>query len=85
MINTGIISHSTTGMYALLPLGLKALQKLMKIIDEEMMLIGGQKMYLPALTSISLWHKTSRITETQPELFLLKDRHGKQYLLSPVI
>ncbi|XP_011495532.1 PREDICTED: probable proline--tRNA ligase, mitochondrial [Ceratosolen solmsi marchali] len=83
MINTGIISNSSTGMFTFLPLGLKALEKLTKIIDEEMMLIGGQKIYLPALTSASLWRRTSRMVESQPELFMIMDRHGKEYLLSP--
>lgn len=84
MINAGIISRSSAGMYTFLPLGYKALQKLIKIVDEEMLFIGGQKILMPALTPAHLWHRSSRLQQAQSELFMVKDRHGKEYLLSPV-
>ena len=84
MINAGIISNVSTGMYALLPLGLRSLQKLTNLVDEEMTYIGGQKILLPILTLTHLWKETSRLEQAKPELFTLSDRHGKEYLLSPV-
>ena len=84
MVNAGIITNTSAGMYAFLPFGMRALEKLTHLVDEEMKLIGAQKILLPVLTPSSLWKKTSRFEEALPELFMLKDRHGKEYVLSPV-
>ncbi|XP_016839278.1 probable proline--tRNA ligase, mitochondrial isoform X2 [Nasonia vitripennis] len=83
MINAGIISNVATGMYAFLPLGLRSLQKLINLIDQEMTAIGAQKILLPVLTQTNLWQQTARLKQAQSELFMLNDRHGKEFLLSP--
>ncbi|XP_014233712.1 probable proline--tRNA ligase, mitochondrial [Trichogramma pretiosum] len=83
MINAGIINGTSTGMYAFLPLGMRVLGKLQALVDEEMRRVGGQKVLLPILTPSKLWKKTNRLEQAQPELFQLKDRHGKEFLLSP--
>lgn len=60
MLDMGIIRHANPGCYHLLPLGLRSVEKLTKIIDEEMQSIGAQKLALPYLTSSELWKKTGR-------------------------
>lgn len=72
------------GMYALLPLGLRVLNKLINIVDREMVKIGAEKILLPALTSTALWKKTERYDDNNSELFTVTDRHNREYLLSPV-
>lgn len=84
MMDMGIISPCSPGMYSLLPLGLRSLEKLIKIVDKEMRNIGGQKLLLPNLTSTKLWEKTGRLDDMNRELFQLQDRHGSSYILSPV-
>lgn len=84
MINNGLIKQTSNGMYALLPLGMRILDKLTKIVDTEMTKIGAQKILLPALTPTHLWKKTERFDESRAELFTLKDKNDKQYVLSPV-
>ncbi|KAG5307355.1 SYPM protein, partial [Acromyrmex insinuator] len=83
MINYGIIKPLSIGMYALLPLGMRILNKLIDIVDKEMMNIGAQKILLPALTPAALWKKTDRYDSNKTELFTLTDRHKKEYILSP--
>lgn len=84
MVNYGIIKSTSTGMYSFLPLGVRVLNKLINIIDKEMANLGAEKIMLPALTSTNLWKKTNRYDSSKTELFILTDRHGKEYMLSPV-
>lgn len=84
MINYGIIKPVSIGMYAFLPLGMRVLNKLINLVDKEMTNIGAEKILLPALTSTSLWKKTNRYDSNKAELFTVKDRHEKEYILSPV-
>ncbi|KAK8729677.1 hypothetical protein OTU49_008264 [Cherax quadricarinatus] len=57
LVNCGIINSRSNGMFALLPLGQRVIDKLTAIIDEEMRHIGAQKLLLPLLTSGHLWKK----------------------------
>nr|CAD7257633.1 unnamed protein product [Timema shepardi] len=83
MLDRGIIRQASTGTFYLLPLGQRALQKLIKIVDKEMQGIGAQKLLLPLLTSGELWKTTGRWDTAGPELFTLRDRHDRDYVLSP--
>lgn len=86
MLEQGVIrASSPTGLYTLLPLGMRALKKLEHIVDQQMEKIGAQKILLPTLTSDKLWEKSGRLKEAQAgsELFLLQDRHKKQFILGP--
>ncbi|XP_046739258.1 probable proline--tRNA ligase, mitochondrial isoform X2 [Diprion similis] len=83
MVDMGIIRQSSTGMYNLLPLGLRALEKLNTLVDEEMANIDAQKVLLPHLVPSKLWKATGRLEAAENELFMLHDRHQKQYILSP--
>lgn len=84
MINYGIIKPASSGMYSLLPLGMRVLNKLTSIVDKEMTNIDAEKIMLPALTSTKLWKKSDRYDSTKSELFTVTDRHDKEYVLSPV-
>ncbi|XP_076758472.1 prolyl-tRNA synthetase 2-like protein, mitochondrial [Xylocopa sonorina] len=83
LIKYGFIKQVNTGMYAFLPLGLRVLNKLTKLVDNEMEKIGAQKVLLPALTAQHLWEKTDRYANNASELFKVKDRSHKHYILSP--
>lgn len=83
LMDTGIISLRSNGMFALLPLGERVMMKLTKLIDKEMSCIGAQRLSLPLLTSGDLWKKTGRWESTGQELLKIEDRHGKEYVLSP--
>ncbi|XP_006824315.1 putative proline--tRNA ligase, mitochondrial [Saccoglossus kowalevskii] len=83
MMEHGLIRQSSPGVYHLLPLALRSLEKLIRLIDEEMHSIGGTKISMPCMTTSELWKATNRWETNGPELFKVEDRHGIQYCLGP--
>ncbi len=51
----GIIHQSSTGMHHILPMGQRVIEKIIKIVDHNMKLIGAQKMTVPILSKKQLW------------------------------
>ncbi|MFA6273469.1 MAG: aminoacyl--tRNA ligase-related protein [Candidatus Paceibacterota bacterium] len=60
LIRGGYIHKEMAGVYSLLPLGLRVLEKIITIIREEMNAIGGQEVFLSALQNPEIWKKTGR-------------------------
>lgn len=58
MIELGLIRQSANGLYHLLPFAQRSLEKLISIVNENMLAIGAQKMSMPILIQSSLWKKT---------------------------
>jgi prolyl-tRNA synthetase len=58
MQDLGVIRQASPGAFHLLPLGERSLQKLIRIVDDEMGKIHAQKLLLPLLTSGELWKST---------------------------
>lgn len=75
------IEQTISGVYRFLPLGLKVLEKIEFIINEEMRILGAQKLYLPALQNKNLWLETGRWQTIDPPLFKFEDRHQKETAL----
>ena len=50
--------QAASGIFHFLPVGLRAIEKLVRVVDEEMQRIGGAKMLLPSLLTGALWKKT---------------------------
>ena len=63
-----------------LPLGMRVLEKLTKLVDDCMRHVGGQKCLLPTLTQGELWKKTGRYEVMKDELLITKDRHNRLLL-----
>eukprot|EP00061_Rhincodon_typus_P017640 g46416.t1 len=83
MLQAGLIQPANTGCFHYLPYTVRAMEKLVRVIDKEMQSIGGQKVNMPSLTSASLWKTSERWDLLGKELFRLKDRHNMEYCLSP--
>ncbi|ADU30719.1 proline--tRNA ligase [Evansella cellulosilytica] len=83
MLRAGLIRQSTSGVYSLLPLGLKALKKVEAIVREEMNRAGAQEMLMPAIQQSELWKESGRWEAYGPELMRLHDRHGREFALGP--
>lgn len=77
----GLVRSSDGGTNTLLPLAVRALNKLKVLITKEMEKTGALEIILPSLTSHRLLKQTER--DNLPELFKLKDRHNKDFVLSP--
>lgn len=76
------VSQEATGIVRFLPLGLKVLKKITKIIEEEMDKIALQ-IELPFLQSSELWKKSGRYEAYGKEMLRVKDRNNQEFLLPP--
>ena len=83
LVRAGYIRRAAPGVYTWLPLGLRALRKIEKVVREEMGNIGAQELLFPALLSREPYEQTRRWTEYGDNLFRLKDRKGNDMLLGP--
>jgi prolyl-tRNA synthetase len=83
MTRAGMIKQVAAGVYAYLPLGLKVLQSIERIVREEMDALGANELLLPALTPADLWQESGRWDKYGPELMRLKDRKERDFLLGP--
>ncbi|KAM9848291.1 putative proline--tRNA ligase, mitochondrial [Aulostomus maculatus] len=83
MQQAGLIHPSSSGCYYCLPATVRSMEKLVRVIDQEMQDIGGQKLDMPSLCSADLWKTSGRWDLMGKELFRLKDRHGADYCLGP--
>ena len=81
LLRADFIEQSSSGVYRFLPLGFKVLKKIEEIIREEMLAVGAQELYLPALQNKNLWLETNRWQTIDPPLFKFKDRHQKETAL----
>jgi prolyl-tRNA synthetase len=80
LMRAGFIDKLGAGIYTLLPLGLRVLNKICHIIREEMDNIGGQELLLPALTPKEVWEATDR-WDNFDALFKLAGADKKEYAL----
>lgn len=81
LLRAGFIRQNTSGIYSYLPLGKKVLDKIETIIREEMEAIDAVEVLMPAVQQAELWQETKRWYTYGPELFRLKDRHGREFAL----
>jgi prolyl-tRNA synthetase len=75
----GFIRQVAAGLWTFLPLGWRVHRKVEQVIREELDAFGAQEVLMPVLTPAELWEATGRIGI--PELFKLKDRTGRDYIL----
>ena len=83
MVRSGMIRKLGSGLFEMLPLGLKTLNNVIKIIREEMDFIDGQEVKLPMILPKELWIETGRWNVYGKELFRLKDRKNAEFCLAP--
>ncbi len=83
LIRAGYVRAIAPGLYSWLPLGLRVLRNIERVVREEMNAIGGQEILFPALLPRGPYETTNRWTEYGDSVFRLKDRRGNDYLLGP--
>lgn len=83
MLLAGLICPASPGTYHYMPYTVRAIEKLIKVMDREMQAIGGQKMNMPTLCSAELWRASGRWELMGKELLRLADRHSHEYCLGP--
>ncbi|MDV7085119.1 proline--tRNA ligase [Rhodococcus sp. IEGM 248] len=83
LVRAGYVRRIAPGVYSWLPLGLRVLREVERVVREEMNGIGAQEISLPALLPREPYEASNRWTEYGDGLFRLKDRKGGDYLLGP--
>ncbi len=83
LVRAGMIRKLTSGIYSFLPLGFRALEKISRIIREEMNRIGCQEIMMPMVQPSDLWQETNRWDHYGKELLRIHDRHKRDYCLGP--
>lgn len=83
LVRAGYIRRTAPGIYTWLPLGLKVLRKIEKIVREEMDRAGSQEVLFPALLPAEPYKQTNRYEDYGDNLFRLDDRRGNNYVLAP--
>jgi prolyl-tRNA synthetase len=83
MVRAGLIRKLSGGLYTFMPLGLRALHKVSRIVREEMDRAGAQEILMPALQPAELWERSGRLAAMGPGMFRLKDRADRLMALGP--
>ena len=83
LVRAGYVRRAAPGIYTWLPLGLKVLRNVEKIVREEMDAAGSQEVSFPALLPREPYEASGRWTDYGDNVFRLKDRKGGDYLLGP--
>ena len=83
MLRTGMIRKLASGVYGFMPLGWRTLRKIEEIVREEMDAAGGQEIHMSAVQPAELWKESGRWYAYGPELWRIKDRHGRDFCLGP--
>ena len=83
MVRAGLMKKVAGGLYTYLPLGMRSLNKVQKIVREEMDRAGAQEIVMPILQPAELWKTSGRWESMGPGMFRLKDRASHDYALSP--
>lgn len=83
MLRAGMIRKLAAGLYTWLPMGLRTLRKVERIVREEMDKSGGQEVLMPAVQPSELWQESGRWTQYGGELLRMQDRHGRDFCFGP--
>ena len=83
MLRAGMIKKLAAGIYTYMPMGLRSIRKIEKIIHEEMAAAGAVELLMPVIQPAELWTETGRWQKYGPELMRVKDRHGRDFIVQP--
>jgi prolyl-tRNA synthetase len=82
LVKAGYLRQAYSGIYHMLPLGLRVQNKIEALIDKHMSSLGASKLSLSSISSEELWQQSGRLS-TGSELFRFQDRRDTRFLLSP--
>ena len=83
MLRAGLIRRVAGGLYTWLPMGLRVLRKVERVIREEMNRAGALEISMPVAQPADLWVESGRWDQFGPELLRFKDRHDRDMVLGP--
>jgi prolyl-tRNA synthetase len=83
MLRAGLVRRLAGGLYTWLPMGLRVLRKVERVIREEMNRAGALEISMPVAQPAELWVESGRWDQFGPELLRFKDRHQRDMVLGP--
>lgn len=83
MMRAGMIKRLGAGIYNYMPMGLRVIRKVERIIREEMDRAGAVELLMPVVQPAELWQETGRFQAMGPELLRVKDRHERDFIIQP--
>lgn len=83
MLRAGLIRQEAAGIYAWLPLGLRVLRTIERIVRAEMDRAGALELLMPTLQLADLWRESGRYEAYGPEMLRIRDRHERELLYGP--
>ena len=83
MLRAGLIRRLSAGMFTWMPLGLRVLRKVERIVREEMDRAGALELVMPAVQPAELWQETGRWDKYGNLLLRMRDRHDRDYCFGP--
>ncbi len=83
MVRAGMVRKVAAGIYTLLPMGLRAIRRVERIVREEMDMAGAQELFMPTVIPAELWQTSGRWDAYGKELLRIKDRHNREFCIGP--
>ena len=83
LVRAGMIKKSSSGIYMIMPMGKRVLKKIEEIVREEMDAACAQELLMPAMIPEEIYEKSGRREAFGSNMFALKDRYQKNYVLGP--
>ena len=83
MLRAGMVRQTSAGIYAWLPLGLRVLHNIERIVREEQDASGAQELLMPTIQSAELWRESGRYDDYGAEMLRIQDRHQRDMLYGP--
>lgn len=83
MLRAGMVRQQSAGIYSWLPLGLRVLRKIERIVEEEQARAGAVQLLMPTIQSADLWRESGRYDAYGREMLRITDRHEREMLFGP--
>ena len=83
MLRAGFIKRLSAGIYSYMPMGLRVIRKIERIVREEMTRAGAIELLMPVVQPAELWQESGRYAKYGPELMRVKDRHDRDFVIQP--
>ena len=83
MLRAGLIRRLAAGLFTWMPLGLRVLRKVERIVREEMDRAGALEVVMPAVQPAELWQETGRWDKYGNLLLRMRDRHDREFCFGP--
>ncbi len=83
MLRAGMLRRLASGLYSWLPLGMRVVHKVARVVREEMDRAGALEVLMPSVQPAELWRESGRWEEYGPELLRFRDRHQRDFCYGP--